>query len=193
MSALRRLVYTGAVRGRNMNCRKIAIFGAALFARRDGSRSVGRARADDFQNYRCADGTQFIVGFFQYDSRAHLQLDGKAVTLAKRLALSGSRYSGSGVTLKITQGRAHHAQARQTAGHGVRADMKKGRNVFVPTLFYFPTAPEASGASLPNIAPASVVTPGLGFLDGRRVVPAAAAGSEVDRRGRGNSVVLVSP
>ena len=57
-----------------------------------------------FQNYRCADGTQFIAGFFQYDSRAHLQLDGKAVTLVKRLALSGSRYSGSGVTLKITRG-----------------------------------------------------------------------------------------
>ena len=46
------------------------------------------AAAQTFQNYRCADGTQFIVGFFQYDSRAHLQLDGKAVTLAKRLALS---------------------------------------------------------------------------------------------------------
>jgi len=56
-----------------------------------------------FKNYRCADGTQYIVGFFQYDSRAHLQLDGKAVTLAKRLALSGSRYTGSGVTLKITR------------------------------------------------------------------------------------------
>ena len=56
-----------------------------------------------FQNYRCADGTQFIVGFFQYDSRAHLQLDGRAVTLAKRLALSGSRYTGSGVTLKMTK------------------------------------------------------------------------------------------
>ena len=35
--------------------------------------------------------------------RAHLQIDGKAVTLAKRLALSGSRYSGGGVTLKITK------------------------------------------------------------------------------------------
>ena len=42
-------------------------------------------------------------GFFQYDNRAHLQLDGKAVTLEKRLALSGSRYSGGGVTLRITK------------------------------------------------------------------------------------------
>jgi membrane-bound inhibitor of C-type lysozyme len=53
-----------------------------------------------FQNYRCADGTQFIVGFFRPDTRAHLQIDGRAVTLAKRLALSGARYSGGGVTLK---------------------------------------------------------------------------------------------
>jgi membrane-bound inhibitor of C-type lysozyme len=56
-----------------------------------------------FENYRCADGSRFIVGFFQYDKRAHIQIDGRAVTLAKRLALSGSRYSGGGVTLKITK------------------------------------------------------------------------------------------
>jgi hypothetical protein len=32
-----------------------------------------------------------------------MQIDGRPVTLAKRLALSGSRYSGGGVTLKITK------------------------------------------------------------------------------------------
>ena len=53
-----------------------------------------------FQNYRCGDGTEFIVGFFRPDTRAHLQIDGRAVTLGKRLALSGARYSGGGVTLK---------------------------------------------------------------------------------------------
>ena len=83
-----------------MNNRKIAIFGAAFFC---GTIASSAAFAQSFQNYRCADGTQFIVGFFQYDKRAHLQLDGKAVTLQRRLALSGSRYSGSGVTLKITK------------------------------------------------------------------------------------------
>jgi membrane-bound inhibitor of C-type lysozyme len=83
-----------------MNHRKIAVFGTAFFWAAIASTA---ASAQTFQNYRCADGTQFIVGFFQYDSRAHLQLDGKAVTLGKRLALSGSRYSGSGVTLKITK------------------------------------------------------------------------------------------
>ena len=86
-----------------MNSRKITIFGAALFAAGIAAASSAAFAQSTFKNYRCADGTQFVVGFFQYDSRAHLQLDGKAVTLAKRLALSGSRYSGSGVTLKVTK------------------------------------------------------------------------------------------
>jgi membrane-bound inhibitor of C-type lysozyme len=75
----------------------VTVATAGLFA---GSSA---AVAQTFQNYRCTDGTQFIAAFFRYDSRAHLQLDGKAVTLKKRLSLSGSRYSGSGVTLKITK------------------------------------------------------------------------------------------
>lgn len=85
-----------------MNCRKITVFGGALVAAWCALSSQALAQTS-FQNYRCADGTQFIVGFFQYDSRAHLQLDGRPVTLAKRLALSGSRYSGGGVTLRITR------------------------------------------------------------------------------------------
>jgi membrane-bound inhibitor of C-type lysozyme len=86
-----------------MNCRKITVFGGALVAAWCAAAPSQALAQTSFQNYRCADGTQFIVGFFQYDSRAHLQLDGRAVTLAKRLALSGSRYSGSGVTLKMTK------------------------------------------------------------------------------------------
>jgi len=84
-----------------MNERKIAGLGAALFLGMVAS-SAASAQTT-FKNFRCADGTQFVAGFFQPDSRAHLQLDGKAVTLGKRLALSGSRYTGSGVTLKITK------------------------------------------------------------------------------------------
>jgi membrane-bound inhibitor of C-type lysozyme len=71
------------------------------------------AAAQTFKTYACADGTQFIVGFFQYDKRAHLQIDGKAVTLAKRIALSGTRYSGGGVTLKM-------AKTGATIKHGKR-------------------------------------------------------------------------
>ena len=78
------------------------IFGSALFAAGVAA-SSSPAFAQTFQNYRCADGSQFIVGFFEYDKRAHMQIDGRAVTLGKRLALSGARYSGGGVTLKITR------------------------------------------------------------------------------------------
>jgi membrane-bound inhibitor of C-type lysozyme len=72
------------------------------------------AAAQTFRTYGCADGTQFIVGFFQYDKRAHLQIDGKAVALAKRIALSGSRYSGGGgIVLKV-------GKAGATIKHGKR-------------------------------------------------------------------------
>jgi membrane-bound inhibitor of C-type lysozyme len=93
-----------------MNRRKIIVFGAMLFVT-----GVGPASAQTFQNYRCADGTQFIVGFFEYDRRAHVQIDGRAVTLAKRLALSGSQYSGGGVTLKITGAGTKLKHARRPA------------------------------------------------------------------------------
>ena len=82
--------------------RKTTIFTAILIGVMAACASPTFAQTT-FQNYRCADGSQFIVGFFQYDARAHLQLDGKSVTLAKRIALSGARYSGRGVTLKITK------------------------------------------------------------------------------------------
>jgi membrane-bound inhibitor of C-type lysozyme len=61
------------------------------------------ACAQTFQSYRCADGTRFIAAFYPYDTRAHLQIDGGPVTLRKRLAWSGSRYSGEGVSLTVTK------------------------------------------------------------------------------------------
>jgi membrane-bound inhibitor of C-type lysozyme len=81
-----------------MNCKAIANFCAVTLLAMVGM-STASAQAT-FQTYRCADGTQFIVGFFQYDKRAHMQVDGKAVTLMKRLVLTGARYSGGGVTLR---------------------------------------------------------------------------------------------
>ncbi len=86
-----------------MNRRNPMKFGAALFVAAIAAGAPPAVAQTSFQSYRCADGSQFIVGFFQYDRRAHLQIDGKAVTLGKRLALSGSRYSGGGVTLKIAK------------------------------------------------------------------------------------------
>jgi membrane-bound inhibitor of C-type lysozyme len=61
------------------------------------------AQTTTFQRYRCDDGTQFIVAFYPYDDRAHMQIDGHEVTLSKRLALSGTRYAGDGVALRIGQ------------------------------------------------------------------------------------------
>ena len=93
-----------------MNRRKHSIFGAMFLVAAAGASPL---MAQTFQNYHCADGTQFIVGFFEYDQRAHLQIDGKAVTLARRFGLSGARYSGGGVTLKVTKTGATVKHARR--------------------------------------------------------------------------------
>src|SRR4029077_18051729 len=93
--------------------------------------------AQTFESYRCAAGTSFIVGFYQYDSRAFLQVDGRAIPLKKRLEVSGARYPGRGDALGSLRSAlygqrrdacdrqgAHHHQARQTSGDGVRTDLR---------------------------------------------------------------------
>ena len=84
-----------------MNRKAITNLGAALLLATVAGSSTSAQTT--FQTYRCTDGTEFIVGFFGYDKRAHMQIDGKAVTLMKRLALTGARYSGGGVTLRTTK------------------------------------------------------------------------------------------
>jgi membrane-bound inhibitor of C-type lysozyme len=74
------------------------------------------ACAQSFQTYHCADGTEFIVGFYPYDSRAYVQIDGREITLPRRLTLSGTRYSGGDVTLKMSRAGAttiRHAKRRE--------------------------------------------------------------------------------
>jgi membrane-bound inhibitor of C-type lysozyme len=73
--------------------------------------------AQTFQTYHCADGTRFAVGFYPYDPRAFVQIDGRQITLKKRVALSGTRYSGGDVTLRMTKTGAttiKHAKRRET-------------------------------------------------------------------------------
>jgi membrane-bound inhibitor of C-type lysozyme len=80
---------------------RTAIGGAAMFV---ALLTASPAAAQTFRTYACADGSQFIAAFYPSDpKRAHLQIDGKAVALTRRLALSGSRYTGGGIALKITK------------------------------------------------------------------------------------------
>ncbi len=78
-----------------------AMGGAAVFAAGFVAQA-STASAQTFDSYRCADGTHFILAFYPNDKRAFLQIDGRAVTLKKGLAVSGRRYSGSGVRLVMT-------------------------------------------------------------------------------------------
>ena len=76
------------------------------------------AQSTTVQSYHCADGTNFIVGFFPYDKRAYLQIDGGEITLRKRLSIAGARYAGAGVTLLIAKSGAvtvKHAKRPVTA------------------------------------------------------------------------------
>lgn len=65
--------------------------------------SAVSAQTTTFRTYHCSDGSEFIVGFYPYDSRAYVQIDGGPLMLPKRLALSGTRYSARGVTLKFSK------------------------------------------------------------------------------------------
>src|SRR5438270_13965810 len=97
-----------------MNWRKAFILAVALSAAGTFA-SPPRAFAQSFRTYRCTDGTEFIVAFYAYDTHAYLQIDGRPVTLAKRLALSGSRYTGGGVTLNISKAAITVRHARRPA------------------------------------------------------------------------------
>jgi len=65
--------------------------------------SAASAQTTTFRTYHCGDGTDFIVAFYPYDSRAYVQIDGGSLMLPKRLAISGTRYSAKGVTLKFSK------------------------------------------------------------------------------------------
>jgi membrane-bound inhibitor of C-type lysozyme len=100
--------------GEAMDRYKIRI-GAGLMLLAGMVTGSSAAFAQSFQNYHCADGTQLIVAFYAGDKRAYLQLDGGPMTLAKHLAVSGSRYSGRGVTLMITKAGVSLRHARRAA------------------------------------------------------------------------------
>jgi len=81
-----------------MNRKILIVLGTTLSA------TPMAASAETFQTYVCADGSQFVAAFYPQDSRrAHLQIDGRAIALTKRVALSGTRYTGQGITLRISR------------------------------------------------------------------------------------------
>lgn len=82
-----------------MDRHKAIILAVAILA--GGMVDARPVAAQTFQNYHCADGTNFIVGFYDYDKRAFVQIDGTSLPLKKRVTLSGARYAGAGITLKI--------------------------------------------------------------------------------------------
>lgn len=69
------------------------------------SSSLSPVRAQQtFQSFACADGARFTAAFFKYDPKqVHLQIDGKAVALRKRFTLTGTRYTGRGISLTMTK------------------------------------------------------------------------------------------
>ncbi len=61
------------------------------------------ASAQTFSTYQCRDGSQFVLALYEGDRAAHLQLDGKALALPKRVSVRGSRYSKGDISLRITK------------------------------------------------------------------------------------------
>jgi membrane-bound inhibitor of C-type lysozyme len=59
--------------------------------------------AQTFLTYSCHDGSESVVAFFLGDRFAYLQLDGKAMSLPRRLSMSGMRYAKGDITLRITK------------------------------------------------------------------------------------------
>ena len=80
----------------------VVFFAAALAVLLDADSSP--VTAQTFQSFTCADGASFTAAFLKYDPKqVHLQLDGKAVALKKRFTLTGSRYTGRGITLTMNK------------------------------------------------------------------------------------------
>ena len=102
-----------------MNRHGTIIFAAAAFVAAMAGGSLP-AFAQAFQNYKCADGTQFIVGYYPNDSRARWWV-GDAGPAPDHVRFT---LCGTGRHVENHQD-GDHAQARQTAGDRVRADVKR--------------------------------------------------------------------
>ncbi|MGL5165846.1 MAG: MliC family protein [Afipia sp.] len=83
--------------------KQLIVFLATVLAALSGA-GPSLAQEKTFQNFVCADGARFTAAFLKYDPKqVYLQIDGKAVTLRKRFTLTGSRYTGRGITLTMNK------------------------------------------------------------------------------------------
>lgn len=57
------------------------------------------ASSQTYTSYACESGIRFAAAFF--DGYAAVQIDGKSLLLPQRLAITGARYSKSGVVLTV--------------------------------------------------------------------------------------------
>jgi membrane-bound inhibitor of C-type lysozyme len=72
----------------------LCVFGASQAGAR-------HATVKSFFTFHCGDGTEFLAAFYQGRSDAYVKLDGKTMTLLRRISFSGARYSAGGITLRI--------------------------------------------------------------------------------------------
>jgi membrane-bound inhibitor of C-type lysozyme len=76
--------------------------------------AVAPAVAQTFLTFHCADGTEFVMVVREGARSASVQLDGKAVTLPRRLSISGSRYSAGRIALRVKQNTATLSRGRRS-------------------------------------------------------------------------------
>jgi membrane-bound inhibitor of C-type lysozyme len=85
----------------NARCRFIALLAAVAAVLIGEPPAVAQTT---LLTYSCVDGSEFVLGLFAGDRSAHLQLDGKAILLPRRVSLSGTRYAKGDITLRIAKG-----------------------------------------------------------------------------------------
>jgi membrane-bound inhibitor of C-type lysozyme len=64
--------------------------------------------------YQCRDGTELVAYFAPGSRTAYLKLDGRNMTLSRRIAVSGRRYVGRGITFRANGRTATLSRGRQS-------------------------------------------------------------------------------
>ena len=59
------------------------------------------ALAQRFLTYRCGDGSEFVMGFYDGTRQVAVQLDGRSMRMSRTLSISGTRYAKGGVSISM--------------------------------------------------------------------------------------------